>query len=82
MDNFVSSSPNRSYDFETKEQRIKAHLKTVVSDEVYNKWIENFVFEKIDSKKILIGTSERIQQKLQRNRMDSYLLRCGLCEKT
>lgn len=55
MDNFVSSSPNRSYDFETKEQRIKAHLKTVVSDEVYNKWIENFVFEKIDSKKILIG---------------------------
>lgn len=55
MNNFVSAVQNRSYDLETKEQRIKAHLKTVVTDEVYDKWIDNFVFESIDSKKIVIG---------------------------
>ena len=41
--------------FDDREQRIKKLLKTVVSEDVYDKWIEHFVFEKITDKEIVVG---------------------------
>ena len=40
---------------ESVQIEIKEHLKKFVPDEVYNLWIENFVFEKISPKKIVVG---------------------------
>lgn len=55
MENTAAAMQDQSIDYENTEQRIKEHLKTVVSDEVYSKWIDNFVFEQINSDKIVIG---------------------------
>ena len=41
--------------FENTEQQIKAHLKNVLPEDVYDKWIDNFVFESIGAKRIVIG---------------------------
>ena len=55
MDTYVSDLPVRTDDLDNQEQRIKEHLKIVVPEEIYEKWIEYFVFESISRKKIVIG---------------------------
>lgn len=40
---------------ESAEEKIKSYLKSVLPYDVYEKWIENFVFESIDKDKIVIG---------------------------
>ncbi len=42
-------------ELENQQKKIKEHLKQAVPEEVYEKWIEYFEFEKIDRKKIVIG---------------------------
>lgn len=37
------------------EQRIKENLKNVVPEDVYDRWIDKFVFEKIDENEIIIA---------------------------
>ena len=41
--------------YNTDEQRIKKHLKDILPEEVYFRWIDNFVFEVIEENKILIA---------------------------
>ena len=36
-------------------QLIKQHLKMALPEDVYRRWIDDFVFESIDSKKIIVG---------------------------
>lgn len=55
MSKHVSDLPAREEMSENTEQRIKEHLKSIVPEHVYEKWIDRFVFEKIDKKKIIIG---------------------------
>lgn len=38
-----------------KETKIKEYLKTVVSEEIYNTWVDNFEFEKIDYDSVTVG---------------------------
>jgi len=38
-----------------KGQLIKEHLKTVVSEDVYYRWIDHFVFEKINANRVVVG---------------------------
>lgn len=56
---YTSTTPsalNKQDDaYNDTEQRIRKLLKTVVPEDVYDKWIEHFVFEKIDGKEIIIG---------------------------
>ena len=40
---------------DSREDRVKRHLKSVLPEDVYNDYIEYFVFEKIDDKKVVIG---------------------------
>ncbi len=49
MENYVSG------EYKEQEQHIKEYLKTVVSEDVYDKWIENLVFEYIGNDKIIAG---------------------------
>ena len=51
----VTDSPAPTEALKIQERQIKEHLQTVLPAEVYEKWIEHFVFEKISRKKIVIG---------------------------
>ena len=42
-------------DLDDIAERIKQHLKQVLPKEVYDNWIDNFVFESISRSKIVIG---------------------------
>ena len=55
MDMQKTAMPDFGEGYEGMEQRIKDHLKKVVSQEVYDKWIEDFVFERIGEKEIIVG---------------------------
>ena len=47
MDTYKEFIHEKNESCEDVDERIKKHLKTIVSDDVYNKWIDHFVFEKI-----------------------------------
>lgn len=55
MDTYKEFIHEKNESCEDVDERIKKHLKTIVSDDVYNKWIDHFVFEKIDNKQITVG---------------------------
>lgn len=55
MSKQVSELPAPEEMSEEMEQRIKEHLKSIVPAHVYEKWIDKFVFEKMDRKKCVIG---------------------------
>ncbi|MBQ5778351.1 MAG: hypothetical protein IIV97_06015, partial [Oscillospiraceae bacterium] len=42
-------------DFQALEIRIKEALRSVLPEEVYNTWVDNFVFERIDSSAIVVA---------------------------
>lgn len=44
---------NRTKNAPETEQELKAFLKKNLPEEIYNDWIENFIFEKIDSEEII-----------------------------
>ena len=47
--------PAAEWDNKETGKRIKEYLKTAVSEDVYEKWVKHFVFEKTDGKKIIAG---------------------------
>lgn len=55
MNPCVTDSPAPTEAPKTQDRQIKEHLKAVLPEDVYEKWIDRFVFEKIDRKKIIIG---------------------------
>ena len=55
MDEFMSILTESGNTDEIKKQHIKEHLKEVVPQDVYEKWITHFVIEEIDDKQIIIG---------------------------
>ena len=64
-----------------KEKNIKEYLKTIVSEEVYNTWVDNFVFEKIDCESIEIGYyGDRPLKELTKELREQ--LRKGICDCT
>lgn len=50
-------SINISGGYEDIGQRIKEHLKMALPEDVYYRWVDDFVFESIDDKKIIVGYS-------------------------
>ena len=55
MDDFMSVLTQSNDIDQINKEHIKEHLKNVVPGDVYNKWIEHFVIEKIDAEQIVIG---------------------------
>lgn len=55
MDTYIPTELHSEREYDNIEQRIKEHLRAVVPEAVYDKWIEYFVIEKIDDKKIIIA---------------------------
>jgi len=55
MDTYKTTDIGQNDGYEDIERRIKEHLKVVLPEDVYNKWIDHFVFEKIDDKQIIVG---------------------------
>ena len=42
-------------DLQDKAERIMSHLKSILPDDVYSKWVEHFVFERIDERQVVIA---------------------------
>ena len=40
---------------ETQQKEIHARIKSAVPEEIYDNWIEDFVFERIDSEKVVVS---------------------------
>lgn len=56
--NMFTDKPNmlaQNEDVESLGKQIKQSLKNFVSDEIFDTWIDNFVFEEIDSNNIVVG---------------------------
>lgn len=55
MDEFMSVLTESNQADEINKEHIKDHLKNVVSQDLYDKWIQYFVIEEIDDEQIVIG---------------------------